>query len=95
MVMEGVETADKSTLESKSITDLRVRLGLLTKIIHDAQKEGDERWKKLVSQQRTINEVLVKKIKEARQRAGELEPESVRVGMKSARMKGRAITGAK
>ena len=93
--MEHIERADKPTLESKSISDLKVRLMILTKIIREAQEAGDARWKEAARQQRVVNEVLVRKIKESRRLAGEPEPESVRVRMRSVRMKGRAITGAK
>lgn len=93
--MEDVETADKTKLELKSIADLKVRLMLLNKIIREAQAKGDPRWEEPARQQRVVNKVLVKKIKEARRLAGQPEPEPVRVGMKSARMKGRAITGSR
>lgn len=93
--MEDIETADKTTLDSKSITELKIRLGLLNKIIREAQAAGDERWKEPARQQRLVNEALVKKIKDTRRQAGELEPEPVKVGMRPARMKGRAITGSK
>ena len=93
--MEDIETLDDATLESKSIADLKMRLGLLNKIIREAQADGDPRWEEPARQQRAVNKALVKKIKEARRQAGEPEPEPVRVGMQSARMKGRAITGAK
>lgn len=85
--MENLKTADKVTLDSKSITDLKVRLGLLTKIIREAQKAGDPRWKEAVRQQRVVNEVLVRKLKEVRHQAGESEPEPVIVRMQPARLK--------
>lgn len=93
--MEDIETADKATLDSKSIADLKARLMVLNKIIKEAQRAGDPRWKEAARQQRVINEVLVRKIKEARRQAGEPEPEPVRVGMQPARLKGRAVTGTK
>ena len=93
--MDDVETADSATLDSKSISELKIRLGLLNKIIREAQKVGDDRWKEPARQQRAVNEVLIRKIKEARHQAGEPEPEPIRVGMQSARLKGRAITGAR
>lgn len=93
--MEDIETSDKTTLESKSIADLKMRLGLLNRIIREAQAKGDPRWKEAARQQRVVNGALVKKIKQERRERDEPEPEPVRVGMQSARMKGRAITGAK
>ena len=93
--MDDVETADKATLDSNSVADLKIRLGLLNKIIREAQAKKDPRWKEAARQQRVVNETLVKKIKEARHQRGEPEPEPVRIGMKSARMRGRAITGSR
>lgn len=93
--MEDIETADEATLDSKSVADLKMRLGLLNKIIREAQAKGDTRWKEAARQQRVVNKALVKKIKQGRRECGESEPEPVRVGMKSARMKGRAITGSR
>lgn len=93
--MEDIEIADKTTLDSKSIADLKVRLMVLSKIIREAQASGDDRWKEAARQQRIVNKVLVRKIKEARHQAGQAEPEPVRVGMQAALMKGRAIRGAR
>ena len=90
--MEDIETANKTTLDSKSITELKMRLGLLSKIIREAQKAGDERWIEPARQQRVVNEILVRKIREARRQAGELEPEPVRVGMQSARLKAKRLS---
>lgn len=90
--MEDTEIEDKSTLESKSIADLKFRLAALTKIIKEAQADGDDRWEEAARQQRVVNEVLVRKIKEDRKRAGEAEPEPVKVGLRAARMKVRQIS---
>lgn len=89
--MEDIGTADKTTLDSKSITELKFRLGLLSKIIREAQKVGDDRWEEPARQQRVVNEALVKKIKDARCQAGELEPEPVKVGMQAARLKAKRL----
>lgn len=93
--MEDIETADEATLDLNSVADLKMRLGLLNRIIREAQAKGDPRWKEAARQQRVVNKALVRKIKENRRRNGEPEPSAVRVGMKSARMKGRAITGSR
>lgn len=91
--MEDLETVGKATLDSLSIPDLRVRLALLTQIIKEAQADGDPRWEEAARQQRVVNEVLVRKIKEARRQAGEPEPKPVMVGMQAARMKLRQLSG--
>jgi len=77
-------------LKDRSIADLRVRLMVLIKIIREAQKAGDERWKEPARQQRIINKVLVTKIKEARQQAGESEPKHVKIGMQPLHLFSRA-----
>jgi hypothetical protein len=74
-------------LDSKSILDLRVRHALLTQIIREAQKAGDPRWKEAARQQRGVNEVLVRKLKEVRHQAGEPEPEPIKIRMQPARLK--------
>ena len=85
----------KTMLETKSISDLRFRLAVLNTIIREAQKAGDERWKEAARQQRVINEVLVRKVKEARQQAGEPEPEPVRIGMKPVYLRSQAPSNTK
>lgn len=82
---------DIQKLRMKSIGNLRARLYVLTRIIKEAQAKGDERWRKLVPQQRAINEVLVEKIKEQRRIRGEPEPETVKIGMKAASLKARRV----
>jgi len=84
-----------STLDNKLITDLKIRLALLDKVIREAQAARDPRWEEAARQQRVINKVLVKKIKEARRQAGIPEPEPVNIGMRAAKIRGRAPTGAK
>lgn len=72
----------EESLEKLSITELRIRLDLATKIIKEAQAKQDERWRKVVPQQRAINKVLVKKIKDRRNAVGDPDPEPVKIGMK-------------
>lgn len=95
IAMENIEKADELALGAKSVADLKMRLGLLNKIIREAQAKKDPRWREAARQQRVVNKALVKKIKEARHQRGEPEPEPVRIGMKSVRMRGRAITGSR
>lgn len=87
IMMENLKTADKVMLGSKSITNLKVRLMLLTQIIREAQKAGDPRWKEAARQQRVVNEVLARKLKEARHQAGEPEQKPIIVKMQPARLK--------
>lgn len=65
-----------------SVVDLRVRLALVTRVIKEAQADGDKRWKNVVPQQRRINAALVAKIKTARRGRGEPDIEPTVVGMK-------------
>ena len=87
--------ATPNKLNEKSIADLRMRLMLLDKVIREAQAAGDSRWKEAARQQRTINEVLVGKIKEARRRAGIPEPEPINIGMQSARLKAKRLAAGR
>ena len=84
-----------NTLNERSIADLRIRLMLLDKVIREAQAAKDPRWKEAARQQRAINEVLVRKIKDARREAGQPEPEPVRIGMQPLRLTGKATSSAK
>ena len=82
-------------LDEKSIADLRMRLMLLDKVIREAQAAGDPRWKEAARQQRAINGVLVRKIKDARRKAGQPEPEPVNIGMQSARLKAKRLAAGR
>jgi len=86
---------EKTTLHSKSISDLRFRLGLLNTIIREAQEAEDGRWKEAARQHRVISKVLVEKIKEARRQRGEPEPEPVKVGMQPVRLNSSAPNNTK
>jgi hypothetical protein len=81
----------QGSLDSLPISQLRARLMVLTKVIKQAQSEKDPRWEEAARQQRAVNVVLVKKIKEARARAGRAEPRPITIGMQAACMKSRAI----
>lgn len=87
------------TLEEQSIRELKTRLHLGTVLIYMLRQEtpGDAKYQykqvaidRLQDQQRQINEVLVSKIKAARQAAGIPEPPPVTVGLKTVRLSGRA-----
>lgn len=80
------EEEKKENLRKLSLGEIRVRLAVVTKVIREAQSEKDPRWKNVVPQQRRLNQVLVEKIREARQIKGEPEPEPVTVGVKVLRM---------
>lgn len=79
-------------LKEKSIGDLKVRLAVLSQVIKEAQRDGDKRWEKLISQQRRINEVLVAKIKLAREQHGIKQPESISIGMKPATLSAKPLS---
>ncbi len=80
-------TEGSGALAKRSIVDLRARLAIVTRVIREAQADGDERWRNVVPQQRRINAVLTAKLKERRQEHGETEPPSITVGMKPGRLK--------
>jgi len=85
-VDEAVKT-EYRTLDDLSTLELKMRLALVTSVLREAQQNGDERWRRLIPQQRKLNTALVKRLKEER---GERAP--VVVGLKpvvlSAQMKG-------
>jgi hypothetical protein len=87
-----VLTEDRPALDSLSLVDLRVRMGVLTMIIREAQADGDPRWIEAARQQRMVNEALVRKTKEARHARGEPEPDPVVVGMGPARLVARRLS---
>ena len=89
---DEVLTEDRPTLDMKSIVDLRLRMAVLTKIIKEAQADGDERWTEAARQQRNVNEALVRKIKEVRHAKGEPEPEPVVVSMNPARLVAKKVS---
>jgi hypothetical protein len=82
---DEVMDEDIDSLNYLSINELRFRLGIVSKVIREAQRDGDSRWENVVPQQRKINAVLVRKIKR-QHRANGTEPEPVRVGMQPARV---------
>jgi len=86
MSEKEVLVEDVPTLDSKSISELKIRLGILDTIIREARADGDSRWKEPARQQRVINETLVRKIRERRHQKGEDEPVHVVVGVNPARM---------
>jgi hypothetical protein len=81
-----VEELPSEALMQKSIVDLRARLVVLTQIIREAQRDGDERWRDVVPQQRRVNAALVAKLKQRRIDRDEPEPTPVVVGMKPAKI---------
>ena len=77
-----VDDTAASVLAMCSVSDLRTRLALVTRVIREAQADGDERWRNVVPQQRRINAALVAKIRTTRLGRGEPDAEPVVVGMK-------------
>lgn len=76
----------EASLKKLSIVELKLRLSLATKIIREAQRDGDGRWENVVPQQRRLNKVLVRKLKERRLAKGKPEPPPIVVGVKAAKM---------
>lgn len=71
-------------LSEHTVSDLKARLSLLNAVIRDAQGDGDDRWRNLLSDQRELNAALVAAIKRERAARGEPEPEPVIVNLKPA-----------
>jgi hypothetical protein len=63
-----------------SIGELRLRKELLDKTVRMARADGDVRYEEKLSQLRMMNEVLVAKIRAAREANGIAEPDPVCVG---------------
>lgn len=94
-LLEPTAAADNQSQAEKirhqPTVDLKMKLGLLNKVIKEAQAKGDVRWKNVVPQARRIKEELDRRRKEDRHQRGEAEPEPVRVGMRAARLKARRL----
>lgn len=70
--------------EGVTTNELKTRLWILSETIKDAQRNNDDRWKRLVPQQREINQELSR-----RSKASGTEPPPSMVRMKPAHMKAR------
>jgi len=70
-----------------SAGDLRFRLSILSHVIREAQRDGDERWKKLAPQQQTINAALVERERRDRVERGQPEPKPVSVRLQTLKLK--------
>ena len=62
---------DKTQLSDLSIVELRMRLVLVTTVLREAREAGDERYERLIPQQRRLNDALVARLKVER---GEIAP---------------------
>lgn len=86
---------ERMGLEGQSIEELRTRVAVGSQLIQMLRADGDVGAQKAIGilqeQQRQVNEVLVRKIKEAREARGEPEPEPVVVGMKAVKLTARAM----
>lgn len=76
--------AFESALDTLSISDLEMRRELFDQVIHEAVEKGDPRYRDLQVQQRLVNKVLVRKIKEQRGSNGKTEPKPQAIGMRAA-----------
>ena len=89
--MTLTEEEKKENLRKLPIGQIRFLLHVLDETIREAQGKGDERWEKLINQQRRLNEILVEKQKEMRKAQEIDEPEPVTVGMRALRLTAKRI----
>ena len=75
-------TTKRDALDELSELELRTRLVVVTKVIREAQADGDDRWRNVIPQQRRLNRALVAKIREVRRRRGEPDRAPVVVRMR-------------
>jgi hypothetical protein len=63
-----------------------MRLGILKKVIREAQAEGDSRWETLLDDEATLRRALLVKVRAERRARGEPEPEPVVVRLDALRL---------
>lgn len=72
----GVEEPQLRTLDDLTTVELKLRLGIVTSVLLEARANKDERYKRLIPQQRKLNDVLVARSTHDRAARGEpvIEP---------------------
>lgn len=63
----GVEEPMLTTLVDLSTPELKMRLGVVTSVLREAQADKDPRWKNLIPQQSRLNAALVARLKGERE----------------------------
>lgn len=74
-------TADR--LAEMSIKELMAKANVINIVISQAQHDGDERWRRLVPQQRLLNDEVHKRLREERAARGEPKPPAQAVALNS------------
>jgi len=92
--MQPDRTRDTSG-EVRTSAHWKIRLNICNAAIDKARRDGDEKtnpegWERLVDQQRQLNKRYTEAVRRERQARGEAEPEPIVIGMKAAKLKGRA-----
>lgn len=77
-----VLSEDEEKLTAMSMVELKFRHDLVNKVIKDAQKKDDDRWKGApLEQLRKLNKVIVEKQRREREAKGIREPSPRGVGL--------------
>lgn len=82
----GKANEGKTTLEDMPVNQLNWRAQVLRNVIKIAQADGDERWRRLIPQQKRLNSALSAALRRDRERSGIPEPDSTVIATKPARL---------